>query len=43
MSDTTAMLIDSEIRVIVDSAYEDAEKILKDHNDELELLATGVA
>ena len=42
MSDTTAMLIDSEIRVIVDSAYEDAEKILKDHNDELELLAKAL-
>ena len=42
MSDTTAMQIDSEIRVIVDSAYEDAEKILKDHNDELELLAKAL-
>ena len=42
MSDTTAMLIDSEIRSIVDEAYSDAEKLLKKHHDQLELLAKAL-
>jgi cell division protease FtsH len=35
MSDATAQLVDSEIRTIVDSAYEQAKKILTDKMDDL--------
>jgi cell division protease FtsH len=42
MSDATASAIDSEIRSIVDSSYNDATKILKKHADQLELLAKAL-
>ena len=35
-------MIDSEVRRIVDTAYKDATKILKDKSDELERLAQGL-
>jgi cell division protease FtsH len=42
MSDATAAIIDEEIRTIVDKAYEDAQKMLKKHKSELELLAQAL-
>jgi cell division protease FtsH len=42
MSDSTAAIIDEEIRTIVDGAFGDAEKILKKHSDQLELLAQAL-
>ena len=42
MSDATASIIDSEVRQIVDDAYDVATKILKKHNDQLERLAQGL-
>ena len=42
VADATASVIDSEIRRIVDEAYDAATKILKKHNDELERLAKGL-
>ena len=42
MSEETARLIDSEIRRIVDEAYEKARKILKKNGGELEILAQGL-
>ena len=42
MADSTASIIDSEVRRIVDEAYDVATKILKKHNDELERLAQGL-
>ena len=42
VSEATADLIDAEVRRIVDEAYDDAENILKKHNDELERLAQGL-
>jgi len=42
MADSTASIIDSEIRRIVDDAYTAATKILKKHDDELERLAQGL-
>ena len=42
MSDATASQIDSEIRSIVDGAYDDATKLLKKHADQLELLAQAL-
>ena len=42
MSDATASTIDSEIRSIVDGAYDDATKILKKNADQLELLAQAL-
>ena len=42
MADSTASIIDSEIRRIVDDAYTAATKILKKHNDQLERLAQGL-
>ena len=42
MADSTASIIDSEIRRIVDDAYTAATKILKKHNDQLERLAHGL-
>ena len=35
-------MIDSEVRRIVDTAYKDATKILKDKSEELEFLAQGL-
>ena len=42
VSDNTADIIDTEVRRIVDEAYADATKILKDYNVELERLAQGL-
>ena len=42
VSDNTADIIDTEVRRIVDEAYADATKILKDYNVELERLAHGL-
>ena len=42
MSDQTASIIDAETRRIVDEAYDDATKILKKHDNELERLAQGL-
>ena len=42
MADSTASIIDSEVRRIVDEAYYAATKILKKHNVELERLAQGL-
>ena len=42
MSDQTASIIDAETRRIVDDAYDDATKILKKHDEELERLAQGL-
>ena len=42
MADSTASIIDSETRRIVDDAYTAATKILKKHEDQLERLAQGL-
>ena len=42
VSEKTADIIDTEVRRIVDEAYEDAAKILKDYSIELERLAQGL-
>ena len=42
MADSTAFIIDSEVRRIVDEAYDAATKILKKRNVELERLAQGL-
>jgi cell division protease FtsH len=42
MSDSTASIIDAEVRRIVDEAYDAANKILKKYNVELERLAQGL-
>jgi cell division protease FtsH len=42
MADETARLVDEEIRLIVDTAYEKAREILTTHMDELEKLAQGL-
>ena len=42
VSEKTADVIDTEVRRIVDTAYSDATKILKDKHDELERLAQGL-
>ncbi len=42
VSDATAKTIDEEIRRIIDDAYNDAARILKENLDELEALAKGL-
>ena len=42
VSEKTADIIDTEVRRIIDEAYDDAEKLLKKHNDQLENLAQGL-
>ncbi len=42
LSDATAALVDSEIRLIVETAYSRAEKILQDNIDELHILAKAL-
>ena len=42
LSDNTAAIVDSEIRLIVDEAYARATKTLKDHHDELEKVARAL-
>ncbi|NQZ13871.1 MAG: ATP-dependent metallopeptidase FtsH/Yme1/Tma family protein [Alphaproteobacteria bacterium] len=42
MSDDTASLVDSEIKLIVETAYKRAEKLLKDNIEELHTLAKAL-
>ena len=42
MSDATAQIVDSEVRLIVERAYQRAETILTDHHDQLEIVAKGL-
>ena len=42
VSEKTADIIDTEVRRIIDEAYEDAENLLKKYNDQLENLAQGL-
>ena len=42
MADSTASIIDAEVRRIIDEAYDAATKILKKYNVELERLAQGL-
>ncbi|WP_170294756.1 ATP-dependent zinc metalloprotease FtsH [Roseospira navarrensis] len=42
MSDETTHTVDEEIRRIVDTAYENAQRILTEHRDQLESLAQGL-
>jgi cell division protease FtsH len=42
MADSTASIIDAEVRRIIDESYEAATKILKKYNVELERLAQGL-
>ena len=42
VSEKTADIIDTEVRRIIDEAYDDAEQMLKDHMDQLENLAQGL-
>ena len=38
-SESTAQVIDEEVKQLLDTAYADAKKILTDHQDQLELVA----
>ncbi len=42
VSESTAKVIDDEVRRIVDDAYIDATRILKENDEELEILAKGL-
>ena len=42
VSDKTADIIDTEVRRIIEEAYDDAEKLLKKYNGQLEKLAQGL-
>ena len=42
LSNDVKLLIDEEIKKLVDTAYKKATKILKDHNKELHALATAL-
>jgi cell division protease FtsH len=42
VSDATAKIIDQEIRIIIDTAYQKAQAILTEHHDQLETLAQGL-
>jgi len=42
MSETTAEVVDSEVRLIIDKAYALAEHTLKKHNKHLEIVARGL-
>ena len=42
VSDDTAKIIDQEIRIIIDTAYDKAQAILTEHRDQLETLAQGL-
>ncbi|HEY3321032.1 MAG TPA: ATP-dependent zinc metalloprotease FtsH [Planctomycetota bacterium] len=41
-SDATAIAIDDEVRSIVDTCYKDAESILQQHRDDIELIAKAL-
>ena len=41
MADSTALMVDKEIRRIIDEAYKKTEKLLKEHKKELDILAHG--
>jgi cell division protease FtsH len=38
-SEQTAQIIDAEVKKILDSSYDTARKILRDHRDQLDLVA----
>jgi len=42
VSDATAKIIDQEIRIVIDTAYDRAQSILTEHRDQLESLAKGL-
>ena len=42
MADSTALMVDKEIRRIIDEAYKKTEKLLKEHKKELDTLARGL-
>jgi cell division protease FtsH len=42
MADSTALMVDQEIRRIIDEAYKKTEKLLKEHKKELDTLAHGL-
>lgn len=42
MADSTALMVDKEIRRIIDEAYKRTENILKKHKNELDILAHGL-
>ena len=42
MADSTALMVDKEIRRIIDEAYKKTEKLLKEHKNELDTLAHGL-
>ncbi len=42
MSDETASVVDSEVRILVEGGYNKAREILTTHNDELHALAQGL-
>ena len=42
MADSTALMVDKEIRRIIDEAYKRTEKLLKEHKKELDILAHGL-
>ena len=42
MADSTALMVDKEIRRIIDEAYKKTEKLLKEHKNELDILAKGL-
>ena len=42
VADATAKVIDQEIRIIIDKAYDNAQTILTEHGDQLETLAKGL-
>ena len=41
-SDTTAQMIDEEIKALIDEAYRDAVRIMQDNRDKLEALAEAL-
>lgn len=42
MADSTALMVDQEVRRVIDSAYKRTETILKKHKKELDILAHGL-
>jgi cell division protease FtsH len=42
MSDATAALIDDEVRRLIDDAEEQAQKVISDHSEQLEIIAQGL-
>jgi cell division protease FtsH len=42
MSEETQKLVDSEVKVIVDKSYKNAEKIIQDKRKDLDIIANGL-